>query len=175
LLQLTQNVSIRIFAAAHYPDTTSNVAGGQWSPTSVEYNDEAQYRRILNRSFVSYASRVGKGYGVNHRTNYSVHRIANFDFVSRKLIPEPIALDRLPFQNMKTPGFSYLTLLVEPPIFLKRLHLDLAASKRVQFIQKTFSGSDEILALPEKSSSTARAWAQASYGAIPMLNRSRDS
>jgi D-amino-acid oxidase len=175
LLQLTQNVSIRIFAAAHYPDTTSNVAGGQWSPTSVEYNDEAQYRRILNRSFVSYASRVGKGYGVNHRTNYSVHRIANFDLVSRKLIPEPIALDRLPFQNMKTPGFSYLTLLVEPPIFLKRLHLDLAASKRVQFIQKTFSGSDEILALPEKSSSTARAWAQASYGAIPMLNRSRDS
>jgi D-amino-acid oxidase len=150
LLQLAQNVSIRIFAAAYYPDTTSSVAGGQWSPTSVEFNDEDQYRRILNRSFMSYASRVGKGFGINHRTNYSVHRIQNFDFVSRKLIPEPVAFDHLPFQNMRASGFSYQTLLVEPLIFLKRLHNDLAASKRVQFINKKFSGSDEILALPEK-------------------------
>jgi D-amino-acid oxidase len=150
LLQLNPSVSIRIFAAAYYPGTTSAVAGGQWSPTSVKFNDEGQYRRILNRSFMSYASRVGKGFGVNHRTNYSVQQISNFDFVSRKLIPAPIEFDHLPFQNMKSSGFSYQTLLVEPPIFLKRLHDDLAASKRVQFIQQTFSGSDEILGLPEK-------------------------
>jgi D-amino-acid oxidase len=151
LLQSAPNVSLRIFAAEYYPGTTSSVAGGQWAPTSVEHkNNDDQYRRILNRSFMSHASRVGKGFGVNHRTNYSVERIDNFDFVSRKLIPEPIAFDRLPFRNVKTGGFSYQTLLIEPPIFLKRLHDDLAASKRVQFIQKTFSGSDEILALPEK-------------------------
>ena len=149
LLQLKPQVKIRIFADAFYADTTSHVAGGQWLPTSVQHSDEDQYRRILNRAFQSHASRIGKGFGVSRRINYSVKKLEKFDFVDKRLVPEPVVYDRLPFKSVGASGYAYQTLLVEPPIFLKRLHADLAASKRVQFVKRNFGSSDDILTLPE--------------------------
>jgi hypothetical protein len=62
----------------------------------------------------------------------------------RCIVPEPIALEHLPFSKLKQPGYVYRTLLVEPPILLKRLYSGLKSSKAVTFKKATFANLDDV-------------------------------
>jgi glycine/D-amino acid oxidase-like deaminating enzyme len=53
----------------------------------------------------------------------------------------------LPFEHLNQKGYGYHTLLVEPPIFLKKLRDDLAPT--VPFVQREFHASTEIGQLQE--------------------------
>lgn len=142
------NLHVTIYAKAFPPHTTSNVAGGQWAPSLVEHSDTQQFDRILRRAFATHSAKLGQGYGVSTRLNYTPHRSPNFDIVPRDVIPEPQLLNHLPFRHLTSSGFAYSTLLIEPPIFLARLQNDLVTTG-VQFIQREFSHATEVTALDE--------------------------
>jgi len=104
--------------------------------------------RILRRSFATHSAKLGQGYGVSTRLNYTSHRSSNFDIVPRDVIHEPQFFKHLPFGHLTSSGFAYSTLLVEPPIFLARLQKDLVTTGML-FIQKEFLHIAEVTALEE--------------------------
>jgi glycine/D-amino acid oxidase-like deaminating enzyme len=120
-------LTVTIYAKSFPPNTTSDVAGGQWAPSLVNHDDAQQFNRILRRAFASHRSR-GEPFGVSPRLNYTLTRAGNFESCPRDVIPAPKKFSHLPFAHLTSPGYAYTTLLVEPPIFLKKLLDDLTAA-----------------------------------------------
>jgi glycine/D-amino acid oxidase-like deaminating enzyme len=148
--------TVTIYAKDLPPDTTSNVAGAWWSPTSVyeestpKFNE--QFRRaslISNRAFQLL---VGPEYGVRWIDSF-------------ELSPNEFSLQReLPGGNDLYPGHKahrdpqnyfgfpfvreYSTMLIEPSIYLSALLRDFyIAGGRV--VVKEFRNRREIARLPE--------------------------
>jgi D-amino-acid oxidase len=138
--------SVTVFAKDFPPNTTSNVAGGQWAPASVQHKDKIQFERILRNSYDMHKAK-GSAYGVSPRLNYATHRLPSFDDVPTSVVPRPTALAHLPFAKLNSPGFVYSTLLVEPPIFLPKLILDLYQHNVPRHI-KIFATMNDILSNP---------------------------
>jgi glycine/D-amino acid oxidase-like deaminating enzyme len=138
--------------AKSFTNTTSDRAGGQWAPSLVEFGhtpaDKEKFERILTRAFRGYETMIGQNvYGVSRRPNYTWVETANFRNVPNSLIRPPRRLKRLPFQGHREGGFVYQTLLVEPPIFLKKLRDELS---NVERRQQTFGSREEVLNLRER-------------------------
>jgi D-amino-acid oxidase len=139
---------VSVYAAKYPPFTTSNVAGGQWAPASVQHNSttEAQFQRILAKAFKEHRDR-GPAYGVSPRPNFATQELPSFADVPTSIIPKPKKWAHLPFARLTKPGFEYSTLLVEPPIFLPRLVADLD-NAHVQRVQKPFGTMNQVLSDP---------------------------
>jgi hypothetical protein len=76
ILERNAKVKITIYSDKFHPDTTSDKAGGQWYPYSLEYHGkEQQFSEILNFAFKKHLSNNGKGYGVSRRENFTLHLI----------------------------------------------------------------------------------------------------
>jgi D-amino-acid oxidase len=151
LLSRDLGLTVTIYSDRCPSETTSSKAGGQWSASSLAYADttagRAQLKDILTTAYNTFSASIGMGFGVSQRPNYTASRAANFDLVidlAPGLIPDPMALDRLPFDGPPTSGFVYQTLLIEPPIFIPRLEHDLR-SRQVPFVRRSFASSAEIL------------------------------
>jgi glycine/D-amino acid oxidase-like deaminating enzyme len=150
--------TVTIYAKDLPPDTTSNIAGGFWSPTSV-YDPQAastkfteQFRlacRISNRAFQTLA---GTEYGVRWIDTFELYR--NEASLAREL---PGGNDLYPQTEIhRDPehyfGFPYVrqysTMLIEPSIYLNALLRDfyIAGGK---LVVKEFRGREEIARLPE--------------------------
>jgi D-amino-acid oxidase len=127
LLLLALNLKLTIYAKEFPPNTTSNVAGGQWAPSMVNHRDPVQFTRILRGAHQEHNSR-GAAYGVSPRENYTLVHASNFESCPPDVIPRPDAFAHLPFAHLTSPGFGYRTLLVEPPIFLAKMQADLHAA-----------------------------------------------
>jgi len=141
--------NVQVFAKAFPPDTTSNVAGGQWAPASVEHKDKAQFERILKNAFNTHKAR-GAAYGVSPKQNYATAKLPSFADVPTSVVPAPTALAHLPYARLKSRGFVYSTLLVEPPVFLPRLVSDLN-ERDVPLNRKTFGAMNEVFSDPQIS------------------------
>ena len=148
---------VTIYAKDVPPNTTSNIAGAHWSPTTVfdsesvsaKFNEQfRQACRISNRAFQLL---VGAEYGVRWIDTFQFYR------------NDPGA-DELPGGNELYPGiemhrdpdryfgFPYVkqfsTMLIEPSIYLSALLRDFyIAGGRV--VVKEFRGREEIMRLPE--------------------------
>ena len=151
-LLVESGFSVSVYASS-LQATTSHIAGGQWQPSFVECEPTAAARQrfetILRTSFNMHRDRIGLGYGVSKRINYSKHGSGtSFDKVPHDVIPPPTPFANLPFAHLNVPGFGYHTLLVEPPIFLKKLHDDLTGAA-VPLVQKEFHSAGDIGQLPE--------------------------
>ena len=137
-------LNVKIYAKGFQRETTSFVAGGQFAPSHVEYPRTGagftRFQRLLARSYRAHESRIGLGFGVSRRPNYCWRRSNGLDAVPRDIIPEPVYLSRLPFEGHTSSGYVYETLLVEPPLFLKKLEEDLLAAgatiERRQFVDQ---------------------------------------
>jgi FAD dependent oxidoreductase len=144
--------TVRIYAAS-FLYTTSDVAGGQWSPSFVEHENNPaatqQFETILRTSFTMHRDRIGQGYGVSERINYSKYprQQTSFRKVPLDVIPDPTEYDHLPFKFLNQKGYGYHTLLVEPPIFLRKLRTELTGA--VQLTQKMFASAADVVQLPE--------------------------
>jgi hypothetical protein len=150
LSQLKPRPHLTIYAKDFYPTTTSYKAGGQWAPSSVEHDGrDEEFDQILDIAFNMHKAKIGRGYGVSARTNYALDRIWSLDSVADNLVPEPKCLQQLPFRALKQPGYAYETLLIEPPIFLARLHHGLRSLRHVKFVKREFVGEAAVLKLPE--------------------------
>jgi D-amino-acid oxidase len=152
LAAITPAIRVTVYADRFTPHTTSDVAGGQWSPSLVKYNDRDTAARnayfdILRRARKAHTLRMGPQFGVSQRWNYTTVRIKHLDELPDDIVPEPTELP-LPFAHLNRRGYKYDLLLVEPPILMARLQADLA-DKGIVFIKRKFRNPGELAGLPE--------------------------
>ena len=93
---------VTIYAAALPPDTTSNIAGGQFNPSTVFSDDEAtpafmaQFTKALGYSWRRFQIMVGDEYGVRwlptyvQRDNFEPKLLETFPPVNRLMRPQSI-------------------------------------------------------------------------------------
>src|SRR6266853_5596716 len=150
--------TVTIYAKDLPPETTSNIAGGFWSPTSV-YEPEAattkfteQFRlacRISNRAFQNL---VGPEYGVRWMETFELYRSeaslnreltgGNDLYPAREIHRDPDHYFGFPY------AWQYNTMLIEPPVYLNAMLRDfyIAGGK---LVVKEFRAREEIRRLPE--------------------------
>jgi D-amino-acid oxidase len=153
LLDLNLGLAVTIYAKDLWQCTTSAVAGGQWAVSKVEFKDDApgreQLRQILVEAYTTFKN--NPDFGVTELPNFNAARSPNLETVLRvapHLIPDRVDLPRLPFEGPSRPGVKYMTLLVEPPIFLSKLDASLRA-RGVPFKSMTFNDPSTVQALSE--------------------------
>ena len=148
--------TVTIYAKDLPPDTTSNVAGAWWSPTSVYEESTAkfneQFRRASQISNRAFQLLVGPEYGVRwidsfelSRNEFSLQRElpgGNDLYPAHQVHRDPQNYFGFPFVR------EYSTMLIEPSIYLSALLRDFyIAGGRV--VVKEFRNRREIARLPE--------------------------
>lgn len=150
---------VTIYAKALPPDTTSNIAGASWAPTSVYEDDQVdatfndQFRRACQISNREFQLLVGPEYGVRWmdtfeflRSEMSLDReLPGGDalYPRRQIHRDPQRYFGFPFVR------QYSTMLIEPSIYLSALLRDFyIAGGRV--VVKEFRNRREIARLPEQ-------------------------
>jgi glycine/D-amino acid oxidase-like deaminating enzyme len=151
--------SVTIYSKDLPPDTTSNIAGGFWSPTSVYDGDAvstaflAQFRtasRISNRAFQLL---VGADYGVRWLDTFDLSRseasLQRGLPGGNDLYPQLIT-HRDPEKYFGFPYVrQYSTMIIEPQVYLRSLLRDFhSAGGRI--VVKEFRNRDEVLKLPDQ-------------------------
>jgi len=150
--------TVTIYARELPPDTTSNISGAHWSPTTVfdpelvsaKFNEEFQKAcRISNRAFQLLA---GTEYGVRWIETYELYRnevsLATALPGGNDLYPA-IEIHRDPEHYFGFPFVKqFSTMLIEPSIYLSALLRDFyIAGGRV--VVREFRTHEEIMRLPE--------------------------
>lgn len=158
--RLMQNAGweVTIYAKDLSPNTTSNVAGGQWSPTSVYDRNEVtpaflnQFELAMRHAYRYYQNLVGPKFGVRWISNYMVANgpgepdslSATYPdmYPQRQLLEKP---DH-PFAAERVLHLD--TMLIEPAIYLPQMMNDfnIAGGKTVV---KEFMDRNEVLQLDE--------------------------
>ena len=144
---------VTIYAAALPPDTTSNIAGGQFHPFGL-YREDAvtpewkdQFRRALDYSWRRFQIMVGDDYGVRWLPTYTeaghpeAQLLPTFPPINRLLSQgeHPFALDHL---------VRFDTLYVETGRYLRQMLRDVqVAGGRVEV--RRFATPADIAGLPE--------------------------
>ena len=150
---------VTIYAERLPPETTSNIAGGQWWPDSV--HDPAvvsaaqlqTHRQAAQLAHKHWQTMLGDHYGVRWTRNYAVgERVrrgqVGDDDPLRPLAAEVRMLEpgEHPFTGLQVR--QYDTMMVEPPIYLQAVLEDfLTAGGRLRV--RRFASPAEVAALPE--------------------------
>jgi D-amino-acid oxidase len=154
---------VTIYTKAMPPETTSNIAGGQWFPAFS--SDPAKRTEAFDRQLLaaaSYAYRryqilVGPHFGVRWMRNYFLghHEFNEDGYIGergplRAMLPEfrNLAPDEHPF-----PGYEFVrrldTLIIEPPVYLGAM-LDEFRINGGRIVVRELPDRAAIQALPEK-------------------------
>lgn len=153
-----------IYAAELPPQTTSNIAGAQWTPVSLFLRDRVtptfmetfrKAARIANRRF---QLMVGPTYGVRWLDNYVLKHdtqpAGELDFAQWAGIADLYAdVERVDPASVPFVGFAdihrFTTMLIEPNTFLPALQRDfLLQGGRI--VVRDFHTPSQIAALPEE-------------------------
>ena len=141
---------VTLYTAALPPDTTSNIAGGQWSPFG-HYRDDAvtpewraQFAAALDYSWRRFQIMVGEDYGIRWLTTYTEGHVEADPYhpARRRLAP-----DEHPFPVDGVSRFD--TMYVETGRFLRQLMRDIQIAGG-RFAIRNFTSPAEIAALPER-------------------------
>ena len=150
--------TVTIYAKSLPPDTTSNIAGANWSPTTVYAAGmttpkfDEQFRQACQISNRAFQLLVGAEYGVRWIETYELMR--NESSLQREmpggnsLYPQ-IRIHRDPDRFF---GYQFVreftTMLIEPSIYLRALLRDfqIAGGK---VVVKEFASRAEVMRLPE--------------------------
>lgn len=152
-----RGLRVTLYARDLPPHTTSNVAGGQWSPFTVFDTATAsdaflrEYEEAARRAHRRFQTMVGARYGVRWIDNYALRSaprgpregpIADLFMNEEELGP-----GRHPFPSPYAARFT--TLFVEPNVFLPAL-LDEFLLRGGRIRRQAFHALEEVLALPER-------------------------
>ena len=175
LLRDLTETNVTVYAEKFTPNTTSDVAGGQWSPSLVRYDEndsaaELAYFDVLRRARKAHEMR-GAGYGVSQRWNYTPVRLTHLDKLPSDIVPSATRLRRLPFARLVKAGFKYCILLVDVPVLMKRLYREPAPA--YHSCAKGSSRSQIFATCPRLSLSIAPASARASSSMTETCSRSK--
>jgi glycine/D-amino acid oxidase-like deaminating enzyme len=150
--------AVTIYAKTVPPDTTSNIAGGFWSPTSLYDQSQvapgfsARFRLACHISNKAFQLLVGNEYGV--RWIETFERMRNEPSFSEELpggndLYPQIEIHRDPERYFGFPFVKqYNTMLIEPSIYLNALLRDFYIAGGSVVI-KEFRSREELLRLPE--------------------------
>ncbi len=145
--------AVTLYAAARTPETTSDLAGGQFHPfslfrpQSVTPEWRARFVQALDYSFRRMQLSVGDDRGVRWLTTYvegtrpEARLTATFPPAARA-----VPIDQNPFGRPMT---RYETLYTETSRYLARLQSDIVADGG-RLVARRFSDLDQVLALPER-------------------------
>jgi D-amino-acid oxidase len=141
---------VTLYAAAVPPDTTSNIAGGQWSPFGHYQRDQvtpewrAQLAAALDYSWRRFQIMVGDDYGIRWLTTYTEGAARNDGFHPAARLLRP---SEHPFPVQDISRFE--TMYVESGRFLRQLVEDVqTAGGRIAI--RNFATPADIAALPER-------------------------
>jgi D-amino-acid oxidase len=149
MLLAENGFDVRIYSHQLTPNTTSDVAGGQFGPAGIQFVSRDQRERMLRRSFNRFVTLLGDDYGVYRRDNYTtIDSGRALEKIPRDLVPKS-SFDRLPFAGSPKAGHCYQTLLIEPPRFLARLLEDLREAGVEIIEERRFQDLDDVLSIPE--------------------------
>jgi D-amino-acid oxidase len=144
---------VTIYAAALPPDTTSNIAGGQFHPFAVFHEGQVtaefktQFTRALDYSWRRFQIMVGDDYGIHWLPTYvetdspEAKLLATFPPIDRMLTPA-----EHPFPWTST--LRYDTMYVETGRYLRQMIRDVQIAGG-RFEIRRFATPAEIAALPE--------------------------
>ena len=154
-------IAVTIYARDLPPNTTSNIAGAQWSPVTVVDADrvtpefEAQFRRASRFAYRYFQTLVSPRYGIVWRENYSISSGTPAagaggsweGAILREMLPRTVLAEaESPF-----PGFHvsrFLTMHIEPSIYLPAVLQDFRiAGGRV--VVRELPDARSIIALAE--------------------------
>ena len=145
---------VKIYAAALPPDTTSNVAGGQFHPFAVFHEGDVtpefmtQYTRALEYSWRRYQIMVGDDYGIRWLPTYveadspEAKVIADFPPLNRML---STAEHPFPLETVR----RYDTMYVETGRYLRQMTRDVQIAGG-QIEVRRFATPVDIATLPER-------------------------
>ncbi|TPG40324.1 FAD-binding oxidoreductase [Sphingomonas koreensis] len=149
---------VTIYAKALPPETTSNIAGGQWYPSILYDSDrltpafETQLVAAASYAYQRFQIMIGEEYGVRWMTNYllSDHPSGDSDTdrLLKSMLPEARDL------GAGAHGFDYASvgqfdgMLIEPPRFLRAMLRDVRVAGG-KIVVRDFRDPSEIAALPE--------------------------
>jgi len=152
--------AVTIYTKALPPHTTSNIAGGQWSPTSVFEESrataafQAQFKEAARLAHHAFQNLVGGGYGVRWIENYflNAQHVSPLDNYYLRELPElfPALAELKPDEHPFSSPFVYrfVTMLIEPSVFLRRTMSDIREAGG-RFEIRDFRDRSEVLALGE--------------------------
>ncbi|MEX0964209.1 MAG: FAD-dependent oxidoreductase [Pseudohongiellaceae bacterium] len=150
--------NVTIYAKALSPNTTSNIAGGQWSPTSVYDEDkvtpqfEAQFESAMRHAYRYFQNLAGPRYGVRWISNYSMATEPpdpdNFNDRYADMYPQ--LQDLTPNQHPFAARYvrHYNTMLIEPAVYLPAMMEDFYTAGG-EIVIREFRGQDDALSLTE--------------------------
>ena len=150
--------TVTIYAKDLPPNTTSNIAGASWSPTSVFDSDQTtttfteQFRTAAQISNRAFQLLVGEQYGV--RWIETLELLRNEASVQRELpggnsLYPQLEIHRDPERYFGFPVVrQYYTMLIEPSVYLPALLRDFYVAGG-KLVVKEFKTREEILRLPE--------------------------
>jgi D-amino-acid oxidase len=158
ILQL-RGWTVTIYARDLPPRTTSNVAGGQWTPTSVFDRDAAtpafveQFALASRIAYRYYQDFVGAGYGVRWIDNYYLSDEPPGENRLYTLLPDvfasatELAPHEHPFAAVSVQRVR--TMLIEPAIYLNALLRDVHIAGGAVVVGE-LRDRQEVAALPER-------------------------
>ncbi|HIG62817.1 MAG TPA: FAD-binding oxidoreductase [Gammaproteobacteria bacterium] len=149
---------VTIYAKDLPPETTSNIAGGQWSPTSV-YDDEfvtpefsMQFEAAMRHSYRYFQNLVGQKYGVRWISNYRIkgegYEDDGFTRSHIDMYPQhqTLAAGEHPFAVPEV--LHYNTMLIEPAVYLPAVMRDFHIAGGVIKVREFIDRAD-VLTLEE--------------------------
>jgi D-amino-acid oxidase len=154
-----RGAEVTIYAKDLPPQTTSNIAGGQWSPTSVMDRDrrtsesDARLARAARLSHRSFQQLPAAEFGIRWLENYVLSEQPLQDWweqgLVRDLYPEmrDLRSDEHPFPARYVRRFT--TMLIEPPIYLNAMLRDVRLAGG-QVVVRELEGREQVQALPER-------------------------
>ena len=158
ILMQREGWDVTIYARDLPPDTTSNIAGAQWSPASVfdraSVTDVfyAQLRTAMEHSYRYFQDMVGDRYGVRWVSNYMLadRPFATDDLFARHsdMYPEFRTLDERehPFPAPHARHFD--TMFIEPPVYLAALMRDYYAAGG-KIVVRHFGNRADLMSLDQ--------------------------
>ena len=153
--------AVTIYARDLPPNTTSNIAGAQWSPVTVVDADrvtpefEAQFRRASRVAYRYFQTLVSARYGIVWRDNYSIStRVPSLGAggswegaILREMLPRTVLSDdESPFPGLRVSRF--LTMHIEPSIYLPAVLQDFRIAGG-HVVVREFPDARSILAVAE--------------------------
>lgn len=155
--------AVTIYTKDLPPNTTSNIAGGWWSPVMVVDHDrrtpafDEQFSAATRFAYQRFQLMTGWRYGVRWTRSYVMNNVGFDENGSngkngplRAMLPELRDLEAAesPFQGFKNVR-QFDAMLIEPPIYLTALLEDFRiAGGRV--VVQPFSDTSALVRLPEK-------------------------
>ena len=154
-----RGLPVTIYAAELPPNTTSNIAGGQWYPFGVFESQKTtpefmnQFLQATELAYRRYQTLIGPRYGVRWIRNYFLgrHPISDDDLTRaiQPFVPETRILKESehPFSGYAF-ALQYDTMLIEPPIYLNAMLTDFRIAGGVVRLRR-FDSASQLQQLPE--------------------------